>query len=108
MSPASWRRAVVRGVAFALLAALLVSTGGGIRRYLDHRRENRRLAKKVAETEVAVERKRSLSSLAERNDDLLESEARRQLGLIGEDEIEFRFVTDDGGGEKVEVSPPAS
>lgn len=105
----SFRRYAVRGLAAALCAALGVSVAGGLKRYIVHRRENLRLARKVAAAEADVGRKRSLLGLAQTNDDLLEGEARRQLGLIGEGEIEFRFVTDEkSGGERMDVSDGSS
>jgi cell division protein FtsB len=100
------RRFVVRGAALAVMTALLVSVGGGVKRYLVNRREGARLARKVAESEASVTRKRALLGLAQKDDDLLEGEARRQLGLIGGGEIEFRFVPDPrGGAEAMEISP---
>lgn len=47
-----------------------------------------------------MERKRALLSRAQGEDGFLEAEARRGLGLLREDEIEFRFVDADGGGEE--------
>lgn len=103
------RRHIVRGAAAAVLAALLLSTAGGFRRYMSHRRESRRLHLKVEETEAAVTRKRSYLALAQKNDDLLEGEARRQLGLVGEDELEFRFVPEEeSAGERMEASAPSA
>jgi hypothetical protein len=101
----SLRRNVLRGVALAVLGALLVSVSGGLRRYLANRGENRRLSMKVAEEEALLARKRALLGAAQKNDDLLEGEARRQLDLIGPGEIEFRFVpVKDGGPDRLETS----
>jgi len=105
----SLRRYALQGAALVLFAALGASVAGGLKRYIVHRRENLRLARKVAAAEADVGRKRSLLGLAQTNDDLLEGEARRQLGLIGEGEIEFRFVPDaKSGGERMDVSDGSS
>ncbi len=102
------RRYILRGAAAALLAALAASVLGGLRRYLANRGENERLTLKVAEAEAVTARKRALLGVAQKNDDLLEDEARRQLGLIGEGEIEFRFVPMKDGAERMETSADPS
>jgi cell division protein FtsB len=103
------RRHLVRAAAAALFLALGLSVAGGLRRYMARRGENAQLARKVAEAEAALARKKSLLALSQQDDDLLEGEARRQLGMIGEGEIEFRFVKEgEDGGERMDVAPPAS
>lgn len=106
MTPDS-RRTVVRGAAAAVLTALLLSTFAGFRRYWSNRQEHERLSQRVLETEAVVEQKRALLALSQKDDALLEGEARRQLGLIGDGEIEFRFVPSGGpDGERMEAVAP--
>jgi cell division protein FtsB len=93
-----FRRLIIKGGAVALLAALLFSAAGGVHRYFVYRCEHRRLSREVSSLKVDVENKKSLLVLAKDDPDLVEGEARRQLGLIGEGEIEFRFVPDQNGG----------
>ena len=85
------------------MAALALSAAGGVRRYLVFRRENSRLVRETETLGAEVESKRALILLAKDDPDLMEGEARRQLGLIGEGEIEFRFVPSaEGGPERME------
>jgi cell division protein FtsB len=79
---------------------------GGVRRYVLNRQEHTRLSTRLALAEDRVARKQGLVGLAQKDDALLETEARRQLGLLREGEIEFRFVSEAEGGERLETSDP--
>jgi cell division protein FtsB len=88
-------------LAAAALAGFISS--GGPQSYVARRREHSRLEKQVREARSRMERKRHLLARAGKDDAFLEAEARRRLGLIHPDEIEFRFVPEAEGGERMEA-----
>jgi cell division protein FtsB len=76
----------------------------GVRDYVARRRENRRLEDRLEQTRRRVDEKRARLGRAAKDDAFLELEARRHLGLVRPDEVEFRFVssTAPGQGERLE------
>jgi cell division protein FtsB len=86
-----------RRLMWAFFAALVLTgalTNGGFRRYIARRREHQALQKKWQEAQVRLSEKENLLKRSQEDEGFLEGEARRSLGLIRPDEIEFRFVSD--------------
>lgn len=94
------------GLLLAAVAGAVFLLHGGVRRYYVNKREHARLSARIVESEARVLRKRALLGMTQKDDSLVEGEARRQLGLIRPDEIEFRFVPSDAGREDVSTLPP--
>ncbi len=63
----------------------------GLRSYFSRRSDYRRVEARLTQTEARIKDKRRRVALAEANDAFLEREARKNLGLIRPDELEFRF-----------------
>lgn len=78
---------------FFLLAVLV--SGGAVRNYWNRRRDLERLNIRLAEARRRVAELEARRDRAEGDAAFIEMAARRELGLIAPDEIEFRFVNDD-------------
>lgn len=89
-------RGILRGRALWILAgALVVSvliSGGAVRRYWVRRQELIRLQERSSETQRRVRLLVARRVRAEQDETFIETAARRELGLVGPNEIEFRFV----------------
>ncbi len=91
----------------AVFAGGLLSSNG-VRDFVSRQREIRQLDGKLRETQERLARKQALYARAQKDDEFLEAEARRLLGLVKPDEVEFRFVSHEdiksipskGGREK--------
>jgi cell division protein FtsB len=69
-------------------------SGGAVRHYWMRRQELTRLEERRAELARRVRDLEARSARAEEDDLFLEMAARRELGVIGPGEIDFRFVDD--------------
>lgn len=89
-------RGILRGRALWILAAALAVSvfisGGAVRRYWMRRQELNRLEDRRTEMRHRVREVEARRERAEHDDAYIETVARRELGLVGPDEIEFRFV----------------
>ncbi|HRY29987.1 MAG TPA: septum formation initiator family protein [Elusimicrobiota bacterium] len=94
MSPFFRRHFVWIILGVVLLGWLLSS--GGIRNYFLRLREYRRLDARRRETKQRVAEKQVRLNKAMKDESFLELEARRHLGLVRPDEIEYRFVASTG------------
>lgn len=84
-----------RRALWILLGALGVSaliSGGAIRLYWWRNRELTELEQRRMEVRSRVRSLEARRARAEGDTEFIETVARRELGLIGKDEIEFRFV----------------
>jgi cell division protein FtsB len=83
----------------------------GLRNYFVNRREYRQLDLRLRDTRKRLAEKQLRLSRAQKDDAFLEMEARRQLGLVKPDEIEFRFMSSTDAahpGERMEKYPGGS
>ena len=87
------RRWVWWAVGFLLLSVAV--SGGAVRNFWNRRRELRRLEDRLAESRRRVGELEARRDRAEGDPAYIEMAARRELGLVAPDEIEFRFVNDD-------------
>lgn len=89
-------RGILRGRALWVLAgALVVSvfiSGGAVRRYWVRHHELIRLEERRSEMRRRVRTLEARRARADHDEAFIETAARRELGLVGPDEIEFRFV----------------
>ncbi|MBK8576065.1 MAG: septum formation initiator family protein [Elusimicrobia bacterium] len=90
------RSGILRGRALwvlvgGLAVAVLIS-GGAVRRYWVRHRELNRLEDRLAEVRRKVRTLEARRARAENDAEFIETAARRELGLLASDEIEFRFV----------------
>lgn len=89
-------RGILRGRALWILAVALAFSvfisGGAVRRYWTRRQELNRLEDRRAEMRHRVREIEARRERAENDDAYIETVARRELGLVGPDEIEFRFM----------------
>jgi cell division protein FtsB len=69
-----------------------VMTGGAVKDYAIRYREQSRLSRQLEETRKRMAEKTLRLARAQSDDAFLELEARRNLGLVRPDEIEFRFI----------------
>ncbi len=88
-------------MALAALAAAVLISGDSVRHYFSRRRELTRMETQAVESRRRVAALEARLAQAETDPSFIETAARRELGLIREGEIEFRFV--EGHEEKVEV-----
>lgn len=89
-------RGIPRGRALWILAGVLcvsvLISGGAVRRYWLRYRELIRLEDRRAEIRRRVRVLEARRGRAEHDEAFIETAARRELGFLGPDEIEFRFV----------------
>jgi cell division protein FtsB len=89
-------RGILRGRALWVLAvALVVSvfvSGGAVRRYWVRHQELIRLEERRSEMRRRLHALEARRARADHDEAFIETAARRELGLVGPDEIEFRFV----------------
>lgn len=85
------RRRGVWLIAGILAVAVLVS-GGAIRRFFVRRAELARLELRLAQSQDRIRVLQSRRERADSDEMFIETSARRELGLLAPDEIEFRFV----------------
>jgi cell division protein FtsB len=83
-----------------VLAGLVINEG--FRTYVSRRRMHGRLEAQVKESQKRLAEKSLTLAKAQKDDEFLELEARRSLGLVRPDEIEFRFVSGDQTGQEFE------
>jgi cell division protein FtsB len=88
------RRAVWWAGGFALLA--LAVSGGAVRNYWNRRGELARLERRLIDARRRVTELEARRDRAENDTAFIEMAARREFGYVAPDEIEFRFVSDDG------------
>ncbi len=86
------RRRRVWVIAGALAVAVLVS-GGAVRRYFVQRGELARLETRLVQSHHRMRELQARRERADTDDMFIETSARRELGLLAPDEIEFRFVS---------------
>lgn len=89
-------RGILRGRALWVLVigggvSVLIS-GGAVRRYWVRHQELVRLEERRSEMRRRVRALEAQRTRAEHDETFIETAARRELGLVGPDEIEFRFV----------------
>lgn len=90
-----WRGILRRRVLWVLAGALFVSvliSGGAVRRYWSRRQELNRLEDRLTALRQRVREVEARRNRAEHDEAFIETAARRELGLVRPDEIEFRFV----------------
>lgn len=90
----------------------MLASNGGVRGYISRRREYSQLAARLKEAQARLADKQLNLARAQKDDEFLEQEARRHLGLVRPEEIEFRFVADadSSSADDAEVKrtiPPA-
>jgi cell division protein FtsB len=89
----------------------MLATNSGVRGYIQRRREYGQLEAKLKDAQSRLVDKQLNLARAQKDDDFLEQEARRHLGLVRPEEIEFRFVPNaDSSSADAEVArtiPPA-
>ncbi len=85
----------------------MLASSSGVRGYISRRREYSRLAAKLQEAQARLANKQLELARAQRDDEFLEQEARRNLGLIRPEEIEFRFVAAADDAELKRRIPPS-
>jgi cell division protein FtsB len=87
---------ILRGRALWILAAALAISvfisGGAVRRYWIRRQELNRLEDRRTEMRHRVHEMEARRERAEHDEAYIETVARRELGLVGPNEIEFRFM----------------
>lgn len=97
-------RGILRGRAlWILVVALGVSvliSGGAIRRYWTRLQEFNRLEDRCAEMRHRVREIGARRDRAEHDEVFIETAARRELGLVGPDEIEFRFIKSTASADR--------
>ncbi len=91
MTRRTGRRGRVWVIAGVLAVAVLVS-GGAVRRFFIQRGELARLEMRLAAAEQRMLGLQARRERADTDEMFIETSARRELGLLAPDEIEFRFV----------------
>lgn len=84
------RRALWAALASVGLAVLIC--GGSVRNFFGKRRELAKLRENLADSRRMLAQEEMQVARAEKDHAFLESSARRELGLLRDDEIEFRFA----------------
>ncbi|MBL8024428.1 MAG: septum formation initiator family protein [Elusimicrobia bacterium] len=85
-----------RRALWILLGAIAVSaliSGGAIRLYWWRSQELKDLERRRVDSQVRVRSLEARRLRAEQDAEFIETVARRELGLIGKNEIEYRFVS---------------
>ncbi|MBK6880535.1 MAG: septum formation initiator family protein [Elusimicrobia bacterium] len=88
------RRTVWWAAGFALLA--IAVSGGAVRNFWTRQRELDRLSLRLTDARRRVAELEARRDRAENDAAFIEMAARREFGFVAPDEIEFRFVSDDG------------
>ncbi len=104
---------MVRGILrrralWVLVGALVVSvfvSGGAVRRHWVRHQELVRLEERRSEMGRRVRTLEARRARAENDEAFIETVARRELGLVGPDEIEFRFVNAVSSGPSQPSDP---
>ncbi|MBI4397313.1 MAG: septum formation initiator family protein [Elusimicrobia bacterium] len=78
-------------IGLGLLALGVFISNEGVRSYFSRRREFHQVRKKLEEAQSRLAQKQDLLARSKNDDAFLEREARRSLGLVRGDEIEYRF-----------------
>lgn len=84
------RRALWAALASAALAVVIC--GGSVRNFFGKRRELSRLRENLAQSRRLLAEEEMQVARAEKDHAYLETSARRELGLLRADEIEFQFT----------------
>jgi len=82
--------------AIVTITCIILITNGGIRHYRAKQREYEKLKQQVKALEAEYTSKNKLITTIKKDPSRLELLARRKLGLVNPDEIEFRFLPEQG------------
>lgn len=86
-----------------------LASSQGVRDYVSRRKTFRQLDSRLSDSRARVADKQALLARAQKDDGFLELEARRHLGLVKPDEVEFRFTpAKPGAREGMESRRPSA
>ena len=85
-------RSKILWILFFIIIVIILFANGGIRHYREKRYELKNLNRQTVSLERELKNKKSLLKLSKTDDTFLEMMARRELGLMRQEEIEFRFL----------------